>query len=918
MSFQVNTTNYHNQRNPDVAILNDNTFVVVWESKYQDGDDYGVYAQHFDVSGNKLGAEIQINSYTDSYQSKSEITALNDGGYVVTWRSHKQDGDNSGIYAQRYDVNSVKVGSEFSVNTETNSTQSNPSIATLVDGGFVIVWNSKYQDGDDYGIYAQQYDASSNKVNQEFLVNDATIGYQYWPDITALDNGGYVITWRSEEGEILKSDIYAKVFNSNGVAQTNEFKVNTYTEHYQSAPSIATLSNGDFIITWHSYMQTGVTNSGYEIYAQRFSESGIKIDNEFMVNTHTYYNQQESSVSALSDGGFVVAWHSSGQDGDSYGIYAQRYNADSTKNGVETQINTFTSGIQDSPSVASLADKAVIVWVSDKQDGSGYGVYAQIYDDNNIALGGANNVYDSIADVVATEDVAFELDISANFDTQLSGATLTFNAKLADGDALPIWLSINPNTGVISGTPGNDDTGLLYISAIATDSATSKQYYDSFYLTIDNVNDAPTLAGKLVGGVITGESTTTGVLKANDVDEYPYISKTTNWTDYARTEGSDGTEIYTRTNANGDIGVYTYLENNDGTKVKTWDYTLENGDWYKQVRDYDVDGDFISHYTQSNGIDYYSQASYDLNDNLTLVYSGNTMSSLGILYYDGSGTRIRNSDDIDTSYSGVSFTSNGRQLISTMDGVDEDGRANIVRYTQTDLGIDSVHREGLYYNIQNQQGTYGSLKLDEQTNWTYTFDESSIVNNGQMATDSFNLIVSDGEAETTQQIDVMIDYTPVDAIILTGVNQHLHNVALEHAKAPFTINNGELRVIENTTVETVKLTKEAYNFDITIADAIAVLRDIVDLDNLTGNAFHAADINNDGSITISDAIAVLRDIVDLETIDTFDLIDESGARITSLDANASGDAPTWTIVANGDVNMSGEFDEAYVVTSDLV
>jgi len=87
---------------------------------------------------------------------------------------------------------------------------------------------------------------------------------------------------------------------------------------------------------------------------------------------------------------------------------------------------------------------------------------------------------------------------------------------------------------------------------------------------------------------------------------------------------------------------------------------------------------------------------------------------------------------------------------------------------------------------------------------------------------------------------------------------------------------------------------------------------------VTSLTFHAADVDNDGSVNISDAIDILRHIVDLEAIDTFDLIDTNGARVTKLDANASGEAPTWTIVANGDVDLSGGFADAYVVTSDLV
>ena len=82
-------------------------------------------------------------------------------------------------------------------------------------------------------------------------------------------------------------------------------------------------------------------------------------------------------------------------------------------------------------------------------------------------------------------------------------------------------------------------------------------------------------------------------------------------------------------------------------------------------------------------------------------------------------------------------------------------------------------------------------------------------------------------------------------------------------------------------------------------------------------AYHAADVDNSGAVNITDAIDVLRHIVDLETIDTFDLIDSEGALVTELDADATGDAPTWTLVANGDVNMSGSYDDDYVVTVDI-
>ncbi|WGL28545.1 putative Ig domain-containing protein [Pectobacterium brasiliense] len=73
------------------------------------------------------------------------------------------------------------------------------------------------------------------------------------------------------------------------------------------------------------------------------------------------------------------------------------------------------------------------------------------------------------------------------------GDTLTLSATLADGSALPAWLSFNAATGTFSGTPGNADVGSLSIRVTATDGSNASVYTD-FSLTVTNVNDAPVVA----------------------------------------------------------------------------------------------------------------------------------------------------------------------------------------------------------------------------------------------------------------------------------------------------------------------------------------------------------------------------------------------------------------------------------------
>jgi|SaaInlV_135m_DNA_2_1039731.scaffolds.fasta_scaffold08392_1 hypothetical protein len=203
-------------------------------------------------------------------------------------------------------------------------------------------------------------------------------------------------------------------------------------------------------------------------------------------------------------------------------------------------------------------------------------------------------------------------------------------------------------------------------------------------------------------------------------------------------------------------------------------------------------------------------------------------------------------------------------------------------------------------NIDSYSNTYSSNSLNEIQEFAYKVGNFAIA-------DIYNAELVVNAANHTSKLTNNINFDLYKEG--SDTNQNL------------TIDNGELSINESYDFDAIKLTDASnYTQSINISDAIDVLRHIVDLESFTlGSAgYHAADVNNDDSVNISDAIAILRHIVDLEVIDTFDLIDSSGNRISELDASTLGDAPAWMLVANGDVDMSGEFGSDYVMTSDLV
>jgi len=388
--FQVNTYTTSFQSAPSIAMDSDGDFAIAWHSYNQDGSFYGIYAQRYNAAGEAQGAEFQVSTYTTSAQSAPSIAMDSQGDFVITWQSLDQDGSEWGIYAQSYNVLGEVMGTEFQVNTYTSGDQDGffgPSIAMDVDGDFVIAWRSRGQDGSSFGIFAQRYSPPSppTPVGTEFQVNTYATSYQSLPSIAMDNNGDFVIAWQGVGNNGFA--IYAQRYAANGSPQENEFQVNADTNKGQTVtvPSTAMDSDGDFVITWEL-----VTNvPGYGIYAQRYNAAGEAQGSEFQVNTNTTSGQSlpAPSIAMDNNGDFVIAWHSQ-QDGSSYGIYAQRYNASGVAQGSEFQVNSYTTSYQMTPSIAMDNDgDFVITWSSGYQDGSSYGVYAQRYDAAGVAQG---------------------------------------------------------------------------------------------------------------------------------------------------------------------------------------------------------------------------------------------------------------------------------------------------------------------------------------------------------------------------------------------------------------------------------------------------------------------------------------------------------------------------------------------------
>ncbi|MBT99683.1 MAG: hypothetical protein CL902_13830, partial [Dehalococcoidia bacterium] len=398
VDVQVNTYTSSTQYHSSVAGLNDGSHVIAWASNSQDGSSYGIYAQHYDVTGRALGDEFLVNSYTSSDQSSPEVTALADGGYVVTWRdsSGHSGGSSWDVRGQRYDASGNTLGDEFRVNTYTSSEQREPAVSATLDGGFVVTWmdSSAHSGGSGWDVRGQRFGDSGLPVGDEFRISTRTGNDQYDPDVATLADGGFIVTWQDSSGHSGGSgwDVRGQRYDVDGATVGAEFRVNTYTSSSQYQPSVTALDDGGYIVVWRD--DSGHSDgSSYDIRMQRYSgdidanEAPVPVGEELLVNSYTSNGQYNPEIVTLADGNAVMVWEDdSGRDGSSDGVYARIYDVATDTFGPEFQVNDYTSSNQEYPYIAALAEGGfVVTWTSNGQDGSSQGIYSRRFDaDGNV------------------------------------------------------------------------------------------------------------------------------------------------------------------------------------------------------------------------------------------------------------------------------------------------------------------------------------------------------------------------------------------------------------------------------------------------------------------------------------------------------------------------------------------------------
>ena len=310
-------------------------------------------------------AESLANTTTAGSQFISQVIGLDDGGYVVIWNdaSHTFNTSGTTVVGQRFDASGVKVGGEVKVTLFPSGDDilvDGAAITNLHNGNIAVAYTHTFVFSDDTDIEVRVVNASLGLVRNDMI--DNAVNFTRNPSITSFANGGYVVSYTLDNGAG-NTDILARIVTPTGTVGL-PITVNNFDADFSQ---LATLSNGNFVDVWQETI-LGDHDITFDIYTQ----AGAVVANDFhsirpVPGANSTAEETDPDVVALAGGGFVVAWTDASGDGaGNEGVRATIFNNTGDIVTADFALNTTTAGSQNEASLVALADGGFMaIWEDD-------------------------------------------------------------------------------------------------------------------------------------------------------------------------------------------------------------------------------------------------------------------------------------------------------------------------------------------------------------------------------------------------------------------------------------------------------------------------------------------------------------------------------------------------------------------------
>ncbi len=452
-AYRLNTNrNADDEGDFDIAATNDGGFVMVYvDDDISNVNQTTIMWERFNSTGNAIdNLQIDNENVAADFLANPQVAVnqLTNESYVTYTDDVGTDRDITGLIVSAAGV----AGTPFAAGQNSADVDEDGDVAILTNGSMVSVYEEL--DGSDRGIEFVIRTTAGVLVS-----NGAVDNLGVDPQVTALANGNFVVTWQTTDDT--HDDVNYRVYNSSGTSVAGPFTVQSDGLNIaENEPEIVALPDGDFVIIWDN----DTTNS---LQGRRLNADGSADGSIFTIEN---VGVTTPEIGVTADGRLLFTWSAGGEihmsiwDPRSSTIDVADYSNSNLRNFVETNV------------VTSLTTSSTVNGSSSSDTILGQGGNDSLLGASGAdsIIGGAGN--DTILGGFATDTVAGGLGndsiviLNGEFIDQVSGDGGTDTLDLSDisnpTEAVNLTLGVNytglggtrtlSSIEVVNGTQGDD------------------------------------------------------------------------------------------------------------------------------------------------------------------------------------------------------------------------------------------------------------------------------------------------------------------------------------------------------------------------------------------------------------------------------------------------------------------------------
>lgn len=373
----------HDDQSPSVD-FSGASFLVAWQDSFSTdlGLVSGIWARQFFQNGPSMGATFAVSSDPSASRSEHPDVAFNSGGmqdFLVVWEQNTGSGD---IHARRIRQDGVLLGDEIAV-AATAATEQHPAVAATGPGP--VEWLVVYESGGetDRDIRGCRIDATGAPLGADFLINGGT-GLQVTPGVVYDPTAGqYLVVWADKFSPDSTYAIFGQRVAANGSLIGVRIAISAQLSD-QTDPAVAVdLQNGQFMVVWKSH-NAGAVDSAIE--ARGVNANGSLAGSTFELASGGGVERMQPAI-AYHPGAkeYLASWAAADNPGDYY-VVRRRIRVNGTL--PDDTITVGPSGSrQVSPALAPNHDLSYLqVWTDDRDStAEGLEVYGELVKVNQLS-----------------------------------------------------------------------------------------------------------------------------------------------------------------------------------------------------------------------------------------------------------------------------------------------------------------------------------------------------------------------------------------------------------------------------------------------------------------------------------------------------------------------------------------------------